>query len=176
MVKTIQDSNGTMTLDDYKNYEAISREVLQTEYKGYNVYGISSPAGGAVSLNILNTMNGYTHQDEDRNTTLHIYIEAMKFAYGARLRLGDPDFVEGVPELEHEMLNLTTAEKIRKKIDPRNTQDLKNYDPDGIYSSDGHGTSHIVTADGDGMAVSLTTTVNLIFGSFLMDNLTGVIL
>ncbi|SPJ72902.1 related to gamma-glutamyltransferase [Fusarium torulosum] len=176
MVKTIQDSNGTMTLDDYKNYEAISREVLQTEYKGYNVYGISSPAGGAVSLNILNTMNGYTHQDEDRNTTLHIYIEAMKFAYGARLRLGDPDFVEGVPELEHEMLNLTTAEKIRKKIDPQNTQDLKNYDPDGIYSSDGHGTSHIVTADGDGMAVSLTTTVNLIFGSFLMDNLTGVIL
>ncbi|KAM0248234.1 hypothetical protein ACHAP5_003616 [Fusarium lateritium] len=176
MVKTIQDSNGTITLDDYKNYEAISREVLQTEYKGYNVYGISSPAGGAVSLNILNTMNGYTHQDEDRNTTLHIYIEAMKFAYGARLRLGDPDFVDGVPELEHEMLNLTTAEKIRKKIDPQNTQDLKKYDPDGIYSSDGHGTSHIVTADGDGMAVSLTTTVNLIFGSFLMDNLTGVIL
>ncbi|KIL89914.1 gamma-glutamyltransferase [Fusarium avenaceum] len=176
MVKTIQDSNGTITLDDYKNYEAISREVLQTEYKGYNVYGISSPAGGAVSLNILNTMNGYTHQDEDRNTTLHIYIEAMKFAYGARLRLGDPDFVEGVPELEHEMLNLTTAETIRNKIDPRNTQDLKKYDPNGIYSSNGHGTSHIVTADGDGMAVSLTTTVNLIFGSFLMDNLTGVIL
>ncbi|KAG5659308.1 hypothetical protein KAF25_000510 [Fusarium avenaceum] len=176
MVKTIQDSNGTITLDDYKNYEAISREVLQTEYKDYNVYGISSPAGGAVSLNILNTMNGYTHQDEDRNTTLHIYIEAMKFAYGARLRLGDPDFVEGVPELEHEMLNLTTAEKIRNKIDPRNTLDLKKYDPNGIYSSNGHGTSHIVTADGDGMAVSLTTTVNLIFGSFLMDNLTGVIL
>ncbi|KAF4993307.1 hypothetical protein FGRMN_6574 [Fusarium graminum] len=176
MVKTIQDSNGTITLDDYNNYQAISREVLQTEYKGYNVYGISSPAGGAVSLNILNTMDGYTHQDEDRNTTLHIYIEAMKFAYGARLRLGDPDFVQGVPELEHEMLNLTTAEKIRKKIDPWTTQELEKYDPDGIYSSDGHGTSHVVTADGDGMAVSLTTTVNLIFGSFLMDNLTGVIL
>ncbi|KAL5597399.1 hypothetical protein FOBRF1_011192 [Fusarium oxysporum] len=160
MVKTIQETN----------------EVLHTEYKGYDVYGISSPAGGAVSLNILNTMNGYTHQDEDRNTTLHIYIEAMKFAYGARLHLGDPDFVHGVPELEHEMLNATTAEKIRRKIDPRKTQKIEKYDPDGIYSSDGHGTSHVVTADGDGMAVSLTTTVNLIFGSFLMDPLTGVIL
>ncbi|KAF5631843.1 gamma-glutamyltransferase [Fusarium tjaetaba] len=176
MVKTIQDTNGTITLEDYKNYEVISREVLHTEYKGYDVYGISSPAGGAVSLNILNTMNGYSHQDEDRNTTLHIYIEAMKFAYGARLRLGDPDFVDGVPELEHEMLNATTAEKIRSKIDPRKTQKIEKYNPDGIYSSDGHGTSHIVTADGDGMAVSLTTTVNLIFGSFLMDPLTGVIL
>ena len=176
MVKTIQETNGTITLDDYKNYDVISREVLHTEYKGYDVYGISSPAGGAVSLNILNTMNGYSHQDEDRNTTLHIYIEAMKFAYGARLRLGDPDFVDGVPELEHEMLNATTAEKIRSKIDPRKTQKIEKYDPDGIYSSDGHGTSHVVTADGDGMAVSLTTTVNLIFGSFLMDPLTGVIL
>ncbi|PNP81623.1 hypothetical protein FNYG_05137 [Fusarium nygamai] len=176
MVKTIQDTNGTITLDDYKNYDVISREILHTEYKGYDVYGISSPAGGAVSLNILNTMNGYSHQDEDRNTTLHIYIEAMKFAYGARLRLGDPDFVDGVPELEHEMLNATTAEKIRSKIDPRKTQKIEKYNPDGIYSSDGHGTSHVVTADGDGMAVSLTTTVNLIFGSFLMDPLTGVIL
>ncbi|KLO93282.1 gamma-glutamyltransferase [Fusarium fujikuroi] len=176
MVKTIQETNGTITLDDYKNYDVLSREVLRTEYKGHDVYGISSPAGGAVSLNILNTMNGYTHQDEDRNTTLHIYIEAMKFAYGARLHLGDPDFVDGVPELEHEMLNATTAEKIRSKIDPRKTQKIEKYDPDGIYSSDGHGTSHVVTADGDGMAVSLTTTVNLIFGSFLMDPLTGVIL
>ncbi|KAF4972559.1 hypothetical protein FSARC_906 [Fusarium sarcochroum] len=176
MVNTIQESNGTITLEDYKNYEVISREVLHTEYKGYDVHGISSPAGGAVSLNILNTMDGYTNQHEDRNTTLHIYIEAMKFAYGARLRLGDPDFVDGVPELEHEMLNLTTAEKIRRKIDPWTTQDLEKYDPDGIYSSDGHGTSHVVTADADGMAVSLTTTVNLIFGSLLMDNLTGVIL
>ncbi|KAJ4269576.1 hypothetical protein NW762_001243 [Fusarium torreyae] len=176
MVNTIQESNGTITLEDYKNYEVISREVLHTEYKGYDVYGISSPAGGAVSLNILNTMDGYTHQDEDRNTTLHIYIEAMKFAYGARLRLGDPDFVDGVPELEHEMLNVTTAEKIRRKIDPGTTQDIGKYDPDGIYSSDGHGTSHVVTADKDGMAVSLTTTVNLIFGSLLMDNVTGVIL
>ncbi|KAF5024054.1 hypothetical protein F66182_3902 [Fusarium sp. NRRL 66182] len=176
MVQTIQDTNGTITLDDYKNYEAISRKVLHTDYKGYDVYGISSPASGAVSLNILNTMNGYDHQDQDRNTTLHIYIEAMKFAYGARLRLGDPDFVDGVPELEQEMLNKTTADKIRTKIDPWTTQDIKNYDPKGIYSSDGHGTSHIVTADGDGMAVSLTTTVNLIFGSLLMDNLTGVIL
>ena len=176
MIKTIQDSNGTMTLDDMKDYQAIPREVLHTDYKGYDVYGMSSPAGGAVSLNILNTMNGYSHQDADQNTTLHIYIEAMKFAYGARLRLGDPDFVDGVSGLEHEMLNHTTADKIREKIDPWATQDIEKYDPDGIYSSDGHGTSHVVTADRDGMAVSLTTTVNLIFGSLLMDNLTGVIL
>ncbi|RSL90620.1 hypothetical protein CEP51_000661 [Fusarium floridanum] len=176
MIKTIQESNGTMTLEDLANYKVISRKVLHTEYKGYDVYGISSPAGGAVSLNILNTMDGYEDQSQDGNLTLHRYIEAMKFAYGARLRLGDPDFVDDVPGFEEEMLNSTTAEKIRSRIDPLTTQDIEKYDPSRIYSSNGHGTSHIVTADADGMAVSLTTTVNLIFGSLLMDNLTGVIL
>ncbi|KAI1019218.1 hypothetical protein LB503_009337 [Fusarium chuoi] len=31
MVKTIQETNGTITLDDYKNYDVISREVLHTD-------------------------------------------------------------------------------------------------------------------------------------------------
>ncbi|KAM5345771.1 hypothetical protein ACJ41O_011632 [Fusarium nematophilum] len=177
LIKTIQESNGTMTLDDLQDYKAIPRAVLRTQYRGYSVHGISSPASGAVSLNILNTMDGFEHQDRDRNLTLHNYIEAMKFAYGARVRLGDPDFVDGTSGFEREMLNETTADRIRAKIDPRTTlHDADEYDPSRIYSSEGHGTSHIVTADGDGMAVSLTTTVNLIFGSLLMDNLTGVIL
>lgn len=176
MIKTIQETNGTMTLDDLKNYKAISRQVLHSQYRGYDLHAISSPASGAVSLNILNTMDGYDEQDIDGNLTLHNYIEAMKFAYGARVRLGDPDFVGGVAEFEDEMLNLTTAEKIRNKIDPLTTQDTRVYDPSQIYSSDGHGTSHIVAADQSGMAVSLTTTINLIFGAQIMDNLTGIIL
>ena len=39
-----------------------------------------------------------------------------------------------------------------------------------------HGTSHVVTADASGMAFSLTTTINLFFGSRLMDPETGIIL
>lgn len=39
-----------------------------------------------------------------------------------------------------------------------------------------HGTSHIVTADASGMAISLTTTVNLLFGSQLVVPETGVIM
>lgn len=39
-----------------------------------------------------------------------------------------------------------------------------------------HGTSHIVTADSSGMATSLTTTVNLFFGSRIMVPETGVIM
>lgn len=43
-----------------------------------------------------------------------------------------------------------------------------------IFSS--HGTSHVVTADASGLAITLTTTVNLLFGSHLIDPATGIIL
>ena len=39
-----------------------------------------------------------------------------------------------------------------------------------------HGTSHVVTADSSGMATSLTTTVNLFFGSGIMVPETGVVM
>ena len=39
-----------------------------------------------------------------------------------------------------------------------------------------HGTSHVVTADSSGMATSLTTTVNLFFGSRIMVPETGVVM
>ena len=39
-----------------------------------------------------------------------------------------------------------------------------------------HAQSHSSIVDKDGMAVALTTTVNLVFGSAVMDPITGVIL
>ena len=39
-----------------------------------------------------------------------------------------------------------------------------------------HGTSHISTADSSGMAVSLTSTVGLLFGSHLMASDTGIVM
>ncbi|THU82699.1 hypothetical protein K435DRAFT_784523, partial [Dendrothele bispora CBS 962.96] len=42
------------------------------------------------------------------------------------------------------------------------------YDPSNYTILTDHGTSHVATMDSDGMAVSLTTTVNLIWGSQVM--------
>lgn len=173
MIKSIQANNGTMTLDDLKNYEIISRPVLNITYHGYNLYGMGAPASGAVTFNILKTIEKLTG---DRDQTIHNYVEAMKFAYGARYKLGDPDFVAGMDELEEQMLDETTAETIRDKIDPNSTLPIRAYNPKGIYTTTGHGTSQIAAADSDGMAVTLTTTVNLLWGSQLMDPVTGIIL
>ena len=74
------------------------------------------------------------------------------------------------------MLNASTASKIRGKISDLHTLNVSAYDPSGLESLETPGTSHIVTADHTGMAISLTSTINLLFGSQLMVPETGVIM
>ena len=74
------------------------------------------------------------------------------------------------------MLKASTAAEIRSKISDFHTQNVSWYDPAGLESLETPGMSHIVTADASGMAISLTTTINLLFGSQLMVPETGVIM
>lgn len=165
-----------MTLQDLRDYKVISRPVSKIDYRGLALYGIGSPAGGAVALGILKTMEQYNPADwSDSNLTLHRFDEAMRFAFAARLQLGDPSFVEGVEAFESKMLESAAARTIKQKISDEHTYPVDYYNPEGIYTSDSHGTSHIVTADRSGMAATLTTTVNLLFGARLVDMQTGVI-
>ncbi|KAI1826893.1 gamma-glutamyltransferase [Xylaria intraflava] len=176
-IDTIQSNYGTMTLEDLTSYKVITRDAVNISYRGFNLYASGAPTGGAVGLNMLKTMEAYDTADTaDTNLTLHRFDEAMRFAYGARQSLGDPDFLEGIDELEKKMLDATQAAWIRAHILDNATQPVENYDAKRVYAPDNHGTSHIVTADASGMAVSSTTTVNLLFGNLLMVPSTGVIL
>lgn len=73
------------------------------------------------------------------------------------------------------MLTDQTARKIRDKITDT-SHDVAYYNPSGLEVKNTPGTSHVVTADADGMAVTLTTTVNLLFGSLIMVPETGIII
>ncbi|KAI0449036.1 gamma-glutamyltranspeptidase [Xylaria acuta] len=178
-IATIQKYNGTMTLEDLAEYQAIMREALNITYRGFNIYGAGSPTSGAVSLSTLKTMEGYSTADAaDMNLTMHRFDEAMRFAYGARQELGDPAFVD-VSAHESRMLDARQAATTRSHILDNSTQPVENYASGGrgmTYTTPGHGTSHTTTADRAGMAVSSTTTINLLFGNLLMVPSTGVIL
>lgn len=175
LVKYIQQTNGTITLDDLASYKVISRPVASVSYRGLDLFTVGAPASGAVCLNILKTMEQYNDHG-GVNLTTHRFAEAMRFAYGARADLGDPDFVDGVRKLEDRMLDEATARHIRRQISDQHTQPVRAYDPKRHYTPDSHGTSHVVTADKSGMATSLTTTINLLFGAQIMDPASGVIL
>ena len=75
-----------------------------------------------------------------------------------------------------DMISANTSASIRAKISDRMTHDVAYYNPKGLESLDTPGTSHVVTADASGMAISLTTTINLYFGSQVIVPETGIIL
>ncbi|KAK9643573.1 hypothetical protein V6Z96_008275 [Aspergillus fumigatus] len=74
------------------------------------------------------------------------------------------------------MLKQSTIDEIRRKISDYRTQNVSAYNPQGIESLNDSGTSHVVAADHTGLAISLVTTINTLFGSQLMVPETGIIM
>ena len=177
-VKAVQENNGTMTNKDLSGYAVVSRPAVGISYRGFNVYACGAPASGAVALNVLKVLEGYEDfgQPDMLNLSTHRLDEAVRFGYGKRTELGDPDFLDGIYEFESDMLDIASTAAIRAKISDHHTQNVSAYDPNGFESTETHGTSHIVTADSSGLATSLTTTINLLFGSQVLVPETGVIM
>jgi gamma-glutamyltranspeptidase/glutathione hydrolase len=96
---------------------------------------------------------------------LMVVIEATKFAYGQRATLGDPAFTSNVSSLEQTYITEDVASLARAKISDNQTHPSAYYTPSGYIPTQEFGTSYLATVDGNGMAISLTTTVNLYWGS-----------
>ncbi|MEH2320559.1 gamma-glutamyltransferase [Nostoc sp.] len=163
-------------------------------------------SGGIHLLQILNIIGdtdfkslGWHHPD-----AIHLMVEAMKIAYADRSQyLGDPDFVK-VPV--QELLSPAYAKKRRQEINMQvarpsteikpvdkeilqrfsqaNNQSLgKNIIPLSDQSLKLHATryespqtSHLTVVDEQRNAVSLTFTINLIFGASVVTPGTGIVL
>lgn len=177
-IATLQAANGTMTLEDLANYTIASRYVNNITYGDYVIHSTSAPSSGGIVLSALNILSGYPDLFYPDNIDLstHLMDESMRFSYGARADFGDPLFVPGMARYEHELLSYQTGVEFRAKINDTRTYNVSYYDPEGIESLNTPGTSQISTADASGMAISLTTTVNLLFGSNLIVPETGVIM
>ena len=178
MINALQASNGTMTLDDLGNYTVAIRKAAQIDYKGYKLTSCSAPSSGVVALATLNIAQGYPDffLPNNINLSTHRLDEAIRFGFGQRAELGDPLFVPGLDAFQEGMLSPETAAEIRSKISDSNTLNVSAYNPSGLESLETPGTSHVVAADQSGMAISLTTTVNLLFGSQLMVPETGIVM
>jgi gamma-glutamyltranspeptidase/glutathione hydrolase len=178
LINAIQAKNGTMTLDDLKNYTVAIRKPSTIDYRGYKLTACSAPSGGEVALASLKIMEGYSGVGDPAtiNLTTHRLDESMRFAYGMRAELGDPLFLDGIDAYQEQMVSAKTAAEVRAKISDTKTFDVSYYDPKGLESLETPGTSHIVSADASGLAITLTTTVNLLFGSQVVVPETGLIL
>jgi gamma-glutamyltranspeptidase / glutathione hydrolase len=137
---------------------------------------------GTIALSALNILEGYDMSNTTNlNVSTHRLVEAIKFAYGQRGKLADPQYIHNVTELEGLFLEKDTGNVIRNLIRDNATYEPQEYDPstylsildDNSIPVEDSGTSHMVTADEDGLVISLTTTVNLFWGAQIMVPETG---
>jgi gamma-glutamyltranspeptidase/glutathione hydrolase len=96
--------------------------------------------------------------------------------YMQRMELGDPSFIGNISSYEDAMLAPKTGKEVRANISDTHALPTQHYNPEGFATLENHGTSHISAADASGLAISLTTTINLFFGSKVMVPETGVIM
>ncbi|KAJ6783878.1 hypothetical protein PWT90_08834 [Aphanocladium album] len=183
LVEFVQSRNGTLTLEDLHSYTVTNRPVKAVRYRGLDVHGMSAPASGAVTLQMLKVLERFPASGwhDDRNLTVHRLAEAQRFGFAYRANLGDPAFVKerDILAYEREFLSDETIKHIHQSMDDDRTKHPREYFPseaDVAALPESHGTSHISTADDSGMAVSLTTTINTNFGAQIMEPNSGIIL
>jgi gamma-glutamyltranspeptidase / glutathione hydrolase / leukotriene-C4 hydrolase len=101
------------------------------------------------------------------------WLDTPQNLWHYRTKIGDPAFSSNMTAIN----NIPTKEYanlIAPNITDDRTHPPEYYNPEYSVHSD-HGTSHSSIIDRDGMAVAITSSVNMVFGSFVLDPVTGVI-
>ncbi|WP_336363417.1 gamma-glutamyltransferase [Halalkalicoccus salilacus] len=179
---TVQDAGGSMTVEDLSRYEATLDEPVQGSYRGYDVYSMSPPSsGGLTVIQILNLLEPFElgeNYDARDGTKYHLLAEAMRLAYADRGEyMGDPEFVE-VPSKG--LLDPAYVAQRRELISPDELNpDPQPGNPWAYQSGEAPSasrpteravgqTTHFTVADAEGNLVSYTTTIEQSFGSGIM--------
>ncbi|ORX34374.1 putative gamma-glutamyltranspeptidase 1 precursor [Kockovaella imperatae] len=175
-VRTIQGYDGIMDEEDLKSFKARRYPAIHQTYHGKTIYTTSAPTSGGVMLGILNLLEPYNFQESsclDSHINQHRLVEAMKFGFGARSEVCDPAFAQNASRFD-EFYSKEWADAIRPLITDNTTHDYKYY---GLVHDTpiDKGTTHLSVVDQWGGAASVTSTVNGIWGSKVMDPETGII-
>lgn len=162
IVAEMERSGGLITHADLADYKTYWRDPIVLSYRGDTVYSMApSSSGGTTMGMILNIMEGYSPLPPFGSAELmHLEAEAMARAFMDRnAYLGDPGFVHNPVA---QLLSKEYAAERRATINPKRATPPEDLRP-GL--KDGPSTTHYSIVDGEGNAVSITTTLNNSYGS-----------
>nr|WP_226914578.1 gamma-glutamyltransferase [Psychrobacter sp.] len=177
LVKAVNEAGGSMSLQDLANYEAIAREPVKGDYRGYEIVSMPPPSSGGIHIiEILNILEGYPLKDYGQNSaqTIHLMAEAMQLAYADRAEyLGDSDFID-VPASG--LTSQAYADKLRTLIDPNKATPAATIKANNPLPYESDQTTHFSIIDKDGNAIANTYTLNFSYGTGLVADGTGILL
>lgn len=174
IVNTMNKYDGVFTMEDLANYKPIIKKPVVGNYRGYEIISSPSPSsGGAIVVEILNILENFNVGELKVNSPeyLHLFSEAYKMAYADRAKyMGDSDYV---PVPMNGFVSKKYAKEVAKDIDLKKSKDGIAHDP-WMYESED--TTHYSIADKEGNMVSVTKTVNGLFGNSVVADGYGFVL
>ena len=165
---------GRITKADLAAYQAIEREPIRGQYRGYDIVSAPPPVGGVTLVEILQILDNV---DLSKETPLspryvHMVSEAMKRGFADfTANVGDPGFVK-VP----------VAELLSKDYARRRAGEIKadavtpKVTAGDVRKQESPSTTSLSVVDARGNMVALTQTISDFFGAKVVIDGTGIIL
>lgn len=182
LVDYMERVGGLISAEDLRSYRPRVREPLRGNYKGYNILAMPPPSSGGVAvLQCLNSLQDFPLEEWGWGSSkgMHVLAEVMRRAFADRAAyLGDPDFV---PVPVEGLISRDYADSLRRLIEqslhlrparvgpgePKGHREFLEAVGGvlGLHPGEGVETTHYSVVDGEGNAVSVTTTINAGYGS-----------
>ncbi|MDH4120729.1 MAG: gamma-glutamyltransferase [Deltaproteobacteria bacterium] len=178
IVRRTPENPGLLTLEDLAAYHSLEHPTLDSTFGGARVVSFGPPtSGGVAMLEILNLLEAHPPRGKNPYSpeNIHRFVQAVRVAYADRDRWLADDAFERVP-----------AKELSGKAYARRRSAALDWDgplvsveagvPPGWSgplpglgaSLEQPSTTHLSVVDADGMAVSLTSSIEMAFGSGLV--------
>ena len=166
LIAEMKRGNGIISLNDLKNYKVIERKPLVFNYKGNEVVSMPLPSSGGILLAQMLKMSSFENLEKfPQNSTeaVQIMVEAERRAFADRAEfMGDPDFIKDQTEMLISESYLKSRWKSFNKNKATPSSEVGKIIAQPKESTE---TTHISIVDKEGNAVSVTTTLNGLYGS-----------
>ena len=166
IIAEMKNGNGIIQSADLKNYKTKERKALVFDYKNHQVVSMPMPSSGGTLLAQMLKMVSYEDLSKyqmNSEEAVQIMIEAERRAYADRAEyMGDPDFIQDKTQM------LISDEYLKnrwKSFNPKLATPSKDVGKIMNAQKESTETTHISILDKFGNAVSVTTTVNGLYGS-----------
>jgi gamma-glutamyltranspeptidase/glutathione hydrolase len=183
-VRGVQEQGGLITLEDLAKWKVKLEEPVSVNYRGIDVYKLTTWTQGPVMLQALNILENFDLKSMGYNSSryIHTICQAMHLAFADRdFYYGDPDFLPSEPingllskvyakeraksiqyERNDTMIGPGDPYPFEQKVNPFKSLLEKYKNSHSSLMSEEHregffaGTTSIETADAEGWVVSVT--------------------
>lgn len=171
-----KDNPGLITEADMAAYEAVERPPVCAPYKAYKVCGMGPPtSGGLTVIQILKLLEGKKLEQYEPMSleAAHLFTQAGRLAYADRAKyMADADFVDVPVE------GLVNSDYLKKRAELITDKDMgdasagtpPNADQNWkvAQSPEQPSTTHFSVIDKEGNGLSMTSSIEMAFGSTVM--------